>query len=52
MPATASSTGRFRPLVLLALVGGILVATTGVLWAWYGTTVFFEAVRAGWIACF
>ncbi len=52
MSATAPSTGRFRPLVLLALAGGVLVATTGALWAWYGTTVFFEAVRTGWVACF
>ena len=26
-------------------------ATAG-LWAWYGTTVFFEILRAGWMACF
>jgi hypothetical protein len=52
MPAIASSTGRYRPLVLLALAGGMLVAATGALWAWYGTTVFFEAVRTGWVACF
>lgn len=52
MPATTPSTSRFRPLVVLALAGGMLVAVTGALWAWYGTTVFFEAVRTGWIACF
>lgn len=52
MRATASSAGRSRPLVLLALAGGMLMATTGALWAWYGTTVFFEAVRTGWVACF
>ena len=44
MPATARSAGRFGPLVLLAL--------TGALWAWYGTTVFFEIVRTGWVSCF
>lgn len=52
MPTSASSASRSRPLVLLALAGGALVAATGALWAWYGTTVFFEAVRTGWVACF
>ena len=52
MPATTSSLGRFRPLMVLAVAGGMLVAATGALWAWYGTTVFFEAVRTGWISCF
>ena len=33
-------------LVALALAG------TGLLWAHYGTTVFFETIRAGWAACF
>lgn len=41
-----------RPLLLLALAGGALLAATGALWAYYGTTVFFEVVRTGWIACF
>jgi hypothetical protein len=52
MPATAPSTVRFRPLVLLALAGAVLAAATGALWAWYGTTVFFEIVRTGWVSCF
>jgi hypothetical protein len=33
-------------LIALALIG------TGVLWAHYGTTVFFETIRAGFAACF
>jgi hypothetical protein len=33
-------------LVALALVG------TGLLWAHYGTAVFFETIRAGFTACF
>ena len=33
-------------LVAVALVG------TGMLWAHYGTTVFFETIRAGFTACF
>ncbi len=52
MPATASPSGLFRPLVLLAVFGGVLVAATAALWAWYGTTVFFEIVRTGWVSCF
>ena len=52
MPATVPSAGRFRPLMLLAVVGGILMAATAALWAWYGTAVFFEIVRTGWVSCF
>lgn len=53
MPATATSpAGLFRPLVLLAAFLGLLAAIAVTLWAWYGTTVFFELVRAGWVACF
>jgi hypothetical protein len=52
MPATAPPAGLFRPLVLLAAFVGALVATAGILWGWYGTTVFFEIVRTGWVSCF
>jgi len=41
-----------RPLVLLGLLGGLLVAVTVGLWMYYGTAVFFEIVRTGWISCF
>jgi hypothetical protein len=42
-----------RPLLLVAVVGGgALVAAALGLWAYYGTAVFFEMVRAGWLACF
>ena len=52
MPAIASSSIGSRPLILAALAGvAALVATLG-LWAYQGTTVFFETLRAGWIACF
>ena len=30
----------------------VLLAGTVSLWAYYGTTVFFEVIRAGWMACF
>jgi hypothetical protein len=52
MPMASASAGPSRPLLLLALVSGILVAAAGALWAYYGTTVFFELVRTGWTACF
>lgn len=38
-------------LLLLALVA-LLVAASLSLWAYYGTAVFFEVLRAGWVACF
>jgi len=45
-----AATNRF----LLLTVGsfGILLALTGALWAHYGTAVFFEVIRAGFVACF
>ena len=30
----------------------LVMAATLALWAYYGTAVFFEMVRAGWVACF
>jgi len=52
MPATLSASTFSWPLLLVALVGGLMVAVTIGLWGYFGTTVFFEMVRAGWIACF
>ena len=52
MPAIVSSAPLSRPLLLVAVVGGALVAAAMGLWAYYGTAVFFEMVRAGWLACF
>jgi hypothetical protein len=39
---------------LLAAAGAIACLLTGsvVLWAHYGTAVFFETIRAGFMACF
>lgn len=51
-PTVDLSTSRARPLVLLSLIGGALVAGTLALWIYYGTAVFFEIVRTGWLACF
>jgi flagellar biosynthesis protein FliQ len=53
MPPTASTTVSLSlPLIVAALVVGLLLAATVTLWAYYGTTVFFEVVSAGWSACF
>ena len=40
-----------RPMLLAgAVFGGLLIAAIG-LWAYYGTTVFFETIAAGIAAC-
>ena len=52
MPALVSSAGLSRPLLAIAAAGGLAVAATVALWAYYGTAVFLEVVRAGWAACF
>ena len=54
MPPVAimTSTTRMRPLLLFAVLGGAIMAGALGLWAYYGTTVFFEIVRAGWASCF
>ena len=44
-------TSRF-PLLMAAGVIGLLMAGTVALWAHYGTAVFFEVIRAGFVACF
>lgn len=41
-----------RPLVFCGLVIALLIAATLGLWAYYGTAIFLEMVRAGWAACF
>jgi hypothetical protein len=41
-----------RLLALAAGTMGVLLAATIALWAHYGTAVFFEMIRAGFMACF
>ena len=41
-----------RPLVLTAVALLLLLGGTIMLWARYGTAVFFETIRAGLAACF
>jgi hypothetical protein len=52
MSAFATTSQALRPLVLVAGLAGAMLAVTVGLWAYFGTTVFFEMVRTGWIACF
>ena len=52
MSVGASTPSLARPLLVLGAGAGILAALTLALWAWYGTTVFFEMLRAGLAACF
>ena len=53
MPETASATSFVfsRPLALVAAAAGIVLAATLVLWAHYGTAVFYEMIVAGIAAC-
>ena len=41
-----------RPLLLAGAAFILALAGTLWLWAYYGATVFFETIRAGFIACF
>ena len=44
-----------RPLIMMAMMAAAIacvLAGTAWLWAHYGTAVFFETIRAGFIACF
>jgi len=52
MSAVVSNTALFRPMVLVALASGMILAAALGLWAYYGTAVFLEMARAGWAACF
>ncbi len=41
-----------RPLIVVPAAVALVLAGTAWLWAHYGTAVFFETIRAGFIACF
>jgi hypothetical protein len=49
--ATGSSTRLSGPLVAIAAFVAVLLAGTAVLWAHYGTAVFYEMIVAGLAAC-
>lgn len=52
MRASASIPALSWPTLLASLLGGAVAAGTIGLWAYFGTTVFFEMVRTGFAVCF
>jgi hypothetical protein len=42
----------WRPLAIVAGVSAVLVAATVLLWAYWGTAVFYEMILAGIAMCF
>ncbi len=42
----------YRSLLAAAAPIALALAGTVLLWAHYGTTIFFETIRAGFVACF
>jgi hypothetical protein len=47
----AAAPGR-GPILLAVGAVGLVLAGTVVLWAHYGTAVFFETIRTGFMTCF
>jgi hypothetical protein len=56
MSEDASMTNAVAPrrgaIVFAAAAMGLVLAGSIALWAHYGTAVFFETIRAGFVACF
>ena len=52
MRETAAPRVMSRPLLLAGAAFILALAGTIWLWAYYGATVFFETIRAGFVACF
>jgi len=52
MPEVAATPSALsRPLMITAVVAGLLVAGTLALWVHYGTAVFYEMILAGIALC-
>jgi hypothetical protein len=52
VPETAAPSMGSRPILAMSALVALALAGTVLLWAHYGTTVFFETIRAGLSACF
>jgi hypothetical protein len=52
MPEAVATPRRTLPILILAAIGGLILAGSLALWVRYGTAVFFETIRAGFTACF
>jgi len=52
LPRTVAPRLMRRPLLLAAVAVAFILAGTTWLWAYFGSTVFFETIRAGLVMCF
>jgi hypothetical protein len=52
VPETVPPPMGSRPILAVGALVGLALAGTVLLWAHYGTTVFFETIRTGFAACF
>jgi hypothetical protein len=52
MPETIARPRLSASLFAISAIVALALAGTSLLWAHYGTTVFFETIRAGFSACF
>jgi hypothetical protein len=52
MPQTVAPRLALRPRIAAGALVGLALRASLLLWAHYGTTVFFETIRAGFVACF
>ena len=52
MPQAVAQRPTLKPILAGIAAIAILFVGTALLWAHYGTTVFFETIRAGLAACF
>lgn len=53
MPNTALvSSGRLSPFLIASAAFAVLLGSAATLWAYYGTTVFYEMIAAGLAYCF
>jgi hypothetical protein len=52
MPQTIAPRLSLRPLLVTGAAVAVALGGTVLLWAYYGSAVFFETIRAGFVACF
>ena len=52
MSDAVATVRRSIPTLIVSGIVGLVLAATVALWAHYGTAVFFEMIRAGFVACF
>jgi hypothetical protein len=53
LPDTAlASSGRLSPVLVVSAAFAVLLGSAATLWAYYGTTVFYEMIVAGLAYCF